>query len=77
MSTVMFSPAELDRRIVVHRETEILEMNLQDMRFATQTDVNAFYDRVEERIATSGEQLWFFLVNYDRTRIDSGLGVVA
>jgi len=61
---------EIDRRIAFHDDRQIMEINFGKLHFANSADVNAFYDRVEERIASTGETLWFFLVNYSGARID-------
>ncbi len=60
----------LDSRITFDTENEIMEVDFSDFRFETSKEVNAFYDRLEERIAGTGEEFWFFMVNYSNTRID-------
>ena len=62
--------AELDKRITFHDADQIMEVDFSDFRFDTSQIVNAFYDRLEERIADTGEDQWFFLVNLNGTRID-------
>ncbi len=62
--------AEIDRRIAFHDDLQIMEADFSDLHLATSAEVNMFYDRLEERIADTGEDLWFFLVNYSRSRID-------
>ncbi len=64
------SEAELDRRITFHSEDQIMEVDFSDFHFDGSRLVNAFYDRLEDRIAQTGEELWFFLVNLNGTRID-------
>lgn len=64
------STAELDARIVFHDREQIMEADFSNFHFDGSRIVNAFYDRLEERIAESGEELWFFLVNLNGTRID-------
>jgi hypothetical protein len=59
-----------DTRINFHDATEVMEVDFSEFHFQTSKDVNDFYDRVEERIAETGEQFWYFLVNYHNTRID-------
>lgn len=61
---------ELDRRITFHEDDQIMEVDLSDFHFDSSQAVNGFYDRLEDRIAESGEELWFFLVNLSGTRID-------
>lgn len=62
---------EIDSRIEFHSDDQIMEVSFKDLTLATSEDVNRFYDRIEERIAETGEELWFFLVNYCNARIDS------
>lgn len=64
--------AEIDRRIRFHDSDEILEVDLSDFTLENSADVNQLYDRLEARIAETGEPLWFFLINYRGTRIDPG-----
>ncbi len=61
---------QLDARIQFHHDIEVLEVDFTDYSFETTKDVNEFYDRLEERIADTGEEFWYFLVNYHNTRID-------
>lgn len=63
--------AELDRRISFHDDLQVMEVDFSDFTFDSSRTVNLFYDRLEERIAETGEELWFFLVNLCGTRIDS------
>lgn len=63
-------PADLDRRIVFHPDDQIMEVDFSDFHFDGSEIVNAFYDRIEERIEATGEEGWFFLVNLNGTRID-------
>ena len=62
---------ELDARIRFHEDLEIMEADFTNFDFANSAVVNAFYDRLEERIAATGEDKWFFLINLSGTRIDS------
>lgn len=62
---------EMDRRISFHKDLQIMEADFSDFDFANSTIVNGFYDRLEQRIAETGEEKWFFLVNLHGTRIDS------
>ena len=61
----------IDPRIVFHDELEIMEADFSDFNFSSSAVVNAFYDRLEERIAHTGQEFWYFLVNLNGTRIDS------
>lgn len=62
--------AEFDDRIHFHSDRQIMEADFSDFTFDSSETVNRFYDRVEERITETGEDLWFFLVNLNGTRID-------
>ena len=63
---------EIDERIMFHDDDEILEIDLSDYTLENSADVNLLYDRLEARIAETGETLWFFLINYRGTKIDPG-----
>lgn len=71
MTQSAFSNAEIDGRIVFHSDTQIMEVSFANMRLSNSLEVNQFYDQIEQRIAGTGERLWFFLVNYCETRIDN------
>ncbi|WP_425040607.1 hypothetical protein [Primorskyibacter sp. S187A] len=64
------SRAALDARIVFHDTLKTMEADFSNFDFDTAETVNLFYDRLEERIAASGEDKWFFLVNLNGTRIE-------
>jgi len=64
------TPAQIDTRIVLHDNIEVMEVDFSNLHLCTQAEVNAFYDRIEERIAASDEDHWFFAVNYSNSRID-------
>lgn len=60
----------LDARITLHEDSATMEADFSGLHFTSSRAVNRFYDRIEERIANSGEDKWFFLVNYSDNRID-------
>ncbi len=62
--------AGLDERIVFHDALQVMEVDFSGLHFRDSRAVNTVYDRLEERIAASGEELWFFLVNLNGLRID-------
>ncbi|SHL46861.1 hypothetical protein SAMN05444414_11535 [Roseovarius marisflavi] len=62
--------AELDRRIRFDDTLQIMEADFSGFHFDSSEVVNRFYDRLEHRIKETGEELWFFLVNLNDTRID-------
>jgi len=67
--TLATDAADLDRRVTFHEDDQIMEADFSDFHFDSSEVVNRFYDRLEERIAQTGEELWFFLVNLNGTRI--------
>lgn len=67
--------AEFDKRIVFHDKLQTMEADFSGFDFDSSRTVNAFYDRIEERIVETGEPLWFFLVNYSDCIIDSAAWV--
>jgi hypothetical protein len=64
------TPDEIDCRISFLDDRQVMEINLGDLHLRGSAEVNALYDRIEERIESTGEPLWFFLVNYSGARID-------
>ena len=64
------STAEIDERIRFLDDLQIMEADFSDLHLGSSAAVNAFYDRLEERIHQTGEDLWFFMVNYSGSRID-------
>lgn len=69
-STTAISDAELDRRITFHDDLQTMEADFSEFHFDSSEVVNRMYDRLEARIAATGEEKWFFLVNLNNTRID-------
>ncbi len=61
---------DMNRRIVFHDDVQVMEADFSNFHFDSSAVVNAFYDRLEARIADTGEELWFFMVNLNNTRID-------
>ena len=62
--------AEIDSRIRFHDDLEVMEADFSNLHLENSAEVNAFYDRLEDRIRETGEDQWFFLVNYSGSRID-------
>ncbi|MBV7377321.1 hypothetical protein [Maritimibacter dapengensis] len=62
--------ADIDARVSFDTERMMIEVDMSGLRFETSGQVNAFYDRIEELIAESGEELWFFLLNFSGFRIE-------
>lgn len=61
---------EFDDRIRFDDDRQIMEVDFSDFTFDGSETVNRVYDRIEDRIAATGEELWFFLINLNGTRID-------
>lgn len=66
------STDQIDKRISFLTDDEILDVDLSGLTLDNSADANMLYDRIEEKIADAGEDLWFFLINYKGTRIDPG-----
>lgn len=60
----------IDDRIRFLDDREVMEVDFSNLHLHDSAEVNAFYDRIEERIHDTGEELWFFLVNYSGSKID-------
>ena len=54
---------DYDKRIVFHRDEQIMEVDFSNLTFDVSKPVNDFYDEIDRRIEESGQR-WFFLVNY-------------
>jgi len=67
---IAFTSEGIDTRLSFLEEHKVFEVDLSQVHFHNSTDVNAFYDRCEERVAETGEELWFFMINYQGCRID-------
>lgn len=63
-------PSDFDTRIRFNDDRQVMEVDFSDFHFDGSATVNRVYDRIEERIAETGEDLWFFLVNLHGMRID-------
>lgn len=63
---------DIDARIRFLDDDQILDIDLHDLKLGNSADANLLYDRIEARIAETGEPLWFFLINYKGTRIEPG-----
>ncbi|MEL6583454.1 MAG: hypothetical protein AAFQ36_06445 [Pseudomonadota bacterium] len=64
------TPDEIDARISFLDELQIMEIDFRDLHLHCTAEVNAIYDRVEERIEATGEPLWFFLIDYGGTQVE-------
>lgn len=68
--TATIDIADIDKRITFDDAREIMEIDFDGVRLEDSAAVNAFYDRIEERIAETGQDKWFFLINYRNSHID-------
>ncbi|SNS69006.1 hypothetical protein [Antarctobacter heliothermus] len=66
---------DFNDRILFDDDRQVMEVDFSDFTFDTSETVNRVYDRIEDRIAKTGEELWFFLINLNGTRIDSSAWV--
>lgn len=62
-------PNRADDRISFDFDTETMEADFSDLTLTDPAEVEAFYDRIEAKIAETGQDKWFFLVNYRNCRI--------
>ncbi len=62
---------DFDARITFHHDLHCMETDFSGFDFSSSAVVNAFYDRIEDRIRDSGHAQWFFLVNYSGCKIDN------
>ena len=60
----------MKNRIIFHDGLQIMEADFSNMSFTTSKQVNLAYDELEQAITETGEDKWFFLVNYSGTKID-------
>ncbi len=60
----------LDERVKFHEDIQVMEVDFSDFHFDDTDTVNRVYDRIEARIAKTGEDKWFFLITYSGCRID-------
>lgn len=58
-------------RVALNDDLQVAEIDLSGLRLDTSGEVNALYDAIEAALAESGEELWFFVINYSDFRIDS------
>jgi hypothetical protein len=63
--------SDIENRITFHENSQIMEVSFAGMALESSEDVNLFYDIIEESIAKTGEEMWFFLVDYRDTKIDN------
>ena len=62
--------ADYNSRIRFHEDLQIMEVDLSNVHLFDSADVNTLYDQIEQRVGETGEDQWFFLINYSGSRID-------
>lgn len=58
-----------DEIVDFHDDLRVMEVHFNDVIFEDSKMVDAVYDTLERGIAASGQDKWFFLVNYKNCRI--------
>ena len=69
-----YSADEFRNRVKFHEEEQIMDVDFSNVTFEHSRDVNDCYDVLDVLIAESGKK-WYFLVNYENTKIFSGAWV--
>ncbi|MEM9332515.1 MAG: hypothetical protein AAGA53_14395 [Pseudomonadota bacterium] len=65
-----FSTSELEHRVEFWENEQIMFVDFSNMSFEHSLDVNDVYDHIEDTIRKTDKK-WYFLVNYEGTRIQS------
>ncbi|MBD3663652.1 hypothetical protein [Sulfitobacter aestuariivivens] len=65
-----FTLSDLKWRLEFMPQEQIMYADFSGMSFEHSTDVNDVYDFIESEVGKTGQK-WYFLVNYDGTRIQS------
>ena len=66
----MVAIVNVDERLVFRREDETMEVDFTNLHLRSAEDVDNLYDDIEAAIAISGQNKWYFLVNYMNCVID-------
>ncbi len=61
-----------DDRIMFHTDKQIMEVDFSDILFESAPQVNEFYDLVDKKMAATGQDKWYFLVNYKNCKVALG-----
>ena len=64
-------PHRIEERIQFHPALEVMEADFSELHFNDSDTVDFVYDRIEDMIAKSGDDKWYFLVNLQGAWIDS------
>lgn len=59
----------IEERIHFHQDIDVMEVDFSDVTFDSAKQVNEFYDLVDQRIADSNQEKWYFLVNYRNCKL--------
>ena len=54
---------EIANRVGFHDSLEVMEVDFSDLTFASESQVNRFYDEIDRQLAETGKR-WYFLVIY-------------
>lgn len=65
-----FERSDWDWRLEFTPKDQIMHVNFSGFSFEHSRDVNDVYDYIEEQIKPTGKK-WFFLINYEGTRVQS------
>jgi len=65
-----YEPGEFSNRVCFLEAEEIMDVDFSNITFAHSRDVNDCYDELENKLRSTGRK-WYFLVNYENTRIFS------
>lgn len=65
-----FGAADIQARLAFHPATSIMDLDLSNLSLEHAKDVDTLYDVLEDRLGETGRR-WYFLINYENTRIQS------
>lgn len=65
-----FSKSRIERCVEFLHDEQIMSVDFSDMSFEHSLDVNQVYDFIEDKVGKT-DLKWYFLVNYENTRIQS------
>ena len=66
-----YTPEIFRERVKFLHDEEIMDVDFSNITFEHSRDVNDCYDVIDELVAQTGRK-WYFLVNYENTKIFSG-----
>ncbi|SMX26985.1 hypothetical protein TRP8649_01086 [Pelagimonas phthalicica] len=74
-NTPNHSAETLSNRISFDPSTGIMEADLSHLTLYHGRDANDLYDQIRDKIAQSGQDKWYFLINYEACKIEPGAWV--